>query len=309
MNEIERIESALSHISADDRATWLSVGAALKSDLGEDGYIIWERWSRGSEKFDSHRIMVDWRSLKSGLIHMGTIYHLARKHGWVASHSSSDGQQAALRQKPRRQPPPPPAETPPDVISAMKRRIAASSLEAGHPYLADHSLGQARLPDHQALVYRSRLQQVNGNLVIPLWLPGRKLTSIQTITAAGEKKFWPKAVVSRAFHELGARGVHGRRRGRIICEGFRDALHIVKALKVLQVPMGVTVAFSAANILKVSGRWDVIVADNDESGTGEKYARKTGLKWWMPDEVGMDVTDLVRKYGTEFLVHELRGLL
>jgi putative DNA primase/helicase len=34
-----------------------------------------------------------------------------------------------------------------------------------------------------------------------------------------------------------------------------------------------------------------VIADNDESGTGERVAKESGLKYWMSDKVGEDFND------------------
>ena len=44
-NDIDRIEDALQFIDPSDRDTWLKMGMAIKSELGDSGFEIWERWS------------------------------------------------------------------------------------------------------------------------------------------------------------------------------------------------------------------------------------------------------------------------
>jgi putative DNA primase/helicase len=62
----------------------------------------------------------------------------------------------------------------------------------------------------------------------------------------------------------------------------------------------VTCCFSAANVatLAEKRRHALVVADNDKPvaqfgglGTGEFYARRSGLPWMMPPEVGTDAND------------------
>jgi len=40
------IESALAFIPADERSTWVSMAMAVKSELGDSGYPIWDQWSQ-----------------------------------------------------------------------------------------------------------------------------------------------------------------------------------------------------------------------------------------------------------------------
>ena len=59
------------------------------------------------------------------------------------------------------------------------------------------------------------------------------------------------------------------------------------------------VCFSAGNIPVVAD-WTrpktrrsriMVIADNDASGAGERAAKKTGFRYWMPPVVGMDAND------------------
>jgi hypothetical protein len=79
----ERIASALEHIPADDRATWLSVGMALQSHSGERGRDLWGRWSATSAKYDAADLDRVWRSFgkRSGTT-IATLFHQAMQHGW-----------------------------------------------------------------------------------------------------------------------------------------------------------------------------------------------------------------------------------
>ena len=44
MSDIDDIRSALSYIDSQDRDTWWQVGAAVKDELGENGYDLWDEW-------------------------------------------------------------------------------------------------------------------------------------------------------------------------------------------------------------------------------------------------------------------------
>ena len=92
-----------------------------------------------------------------------------------------------------------------------------------------------------------------------------------------------------------------------LCEGYATGVSIYEATG-----QGVVIAFSANNLKAVGqtfqdkfGRRLVIVADNDESGTGEKAAMESGLRYVLIPEPGMDANDYATKKGVE----ALRGLL
>lgn len=72
----------------------------------------------------------------------------------------------------------------------------------------------------------------------------------------------------------------------------------------------VVVAFSAGNLAEVASyaQADLVAADNDESGAGEKAARGTGLPYLMPPTVGHDWNDFIAKYGSGELLASLSGV-
>lgn len=86
--DLAKLRSALKaipHNSRDDRETWRVVGAALKHQLGEQGFDLWTAWSSPSEKYNDVDQLRVWRSFKretGKIVGVGTIFHLAQKHGW-----------------------------------------------------------------------------------------------------------------------------------------------------------------------------------------------------------------------------------
>ena len=93
------------------------------------------------------------------------------------------------------------------------------------------------------------------------------------------------------------------------CEGYATGLSIQAALKHLYRDDRVVVCFSAANIAAVAGREGLVVADHDANGVGERYALKTGLRYWMPPDVGTDANDYHLAHGVKALAGELRRML
>lgn len=83
------IEEAIRYIPADDYSTWLHVGFCLREwedtcQLWGRGFDLWDRWSRGSEKYPGTEDLRDkWRSFKRDDMTVGTLVSLAKAHGWV----------------------------------------------------------------------------------------------------------------------------------------------------------------------------------------------------------------------------------
>lgn len=85
-SEVAKIRSALAYIPADDRDLWLRVGMAIKSELGDYGFDIWNEWSQQAVSYRPDDARSAWKSMQvEGGI---TIKTLARKHGYK-NHSHS----------------------------------------------------------------------------------------------------------------------------------------------------------------------------------------------------------------------------
>ena len=165
---------------------------------------------------------------------------------------------------------------------AAKRACAmlnAATLST-HPYLA-----RKGFPSHPGLV-------LNGELLIPMRDSRnyRCVLSAQRIAPDGAKLFVKGGQAAYACFVLGGGD------DLILCEGYATALSIMAALKSLYRQARVAVCFSAGNIPAVArtlqAERKVVVADHDRSGTGQIAAEQTGLKWWMPEEIGADYNDI-----------------
>ena len=47
----DTLRSALYSVSPEDRDTWVEIGMALKSELGDGGFALWDAWSRQSDRY------------------------------------------------------------------------------------------------------------------------------------------------------------------------------------------------------------------------------------------------------------------
>lgn len=81
--EIDKIKSAIAAVDPDDRGVWVKVGMAVHSELGDDGFEIWDEWARGSEKHDAADAHKTWDGFDGGGdTTIATLYHLASEAGW-----------------------------------------------------------------------------------------------------------------------------------------------------------------------------------------------------------------------------------
>jgi putative DNA primase/helicase len=81
--DMERISAALFSIPPDDRDLWVRMGMAIKSELGDEGFDIWDAWSRQSDSYNSRDAKDVWRSINgAGRVTAGTLFHEAKSYGW-----------------------------------------------------------------------------------------------------------------------------------------------------------------------------------------------------------------------------------
>ena len=80
-----KIRVALSVIPSDEYEVWYRGGAAIYSALGDDGYVLFDEWSRESPKYDPRECALKWREFAEiHSIGVGTIFRYADQHnrGW-----------------------------------------------------------------------------------------------------------------------------------------------------------------------------------------------------------------------------------
>ncbi|MBA3622890.1 MAG: toprim domain-containing protein [Methylibium sp.] len=173
----------------------------------------------------------------------------------------------------------------------------AHPLSRPHPYIEKKGLsplGCAGLRTH------------DGLLVVPVWW-GDALVSVQTITAEGEKRFWPGAPVKGGAYVL------DRPRAALtaFCEGVATGLAIYQSVRQARV----VVAFDCGNLVRVIERIKptgsvVICADNDTAtfakrgfnpglDAAQEVAETIGCGVWAPMGIeGTDAADFMKELGT-----------
>jgi putative DNA primase/helicase len=106
-NDVSRIGAALACIPADlPRDEWMRVGAALKSELGDEGFDLFDSWSQRGESYNAADVRSTWRSLSaSGGITINTLFFKAIEHGFDSRSGASpvDADELARRRVEREQ--------------------------------------------------------------------------------------------------------------------------------------------------------------------------------------------------------------
>jgi putative DNA primase/helicase len=163
-------------------------------------------------------------------------------------------------------------------------RMLNDSGYSTHEYLASKGF-----PDEQGSVLRIENKPV---LLIPMRC-GKSLVGVQQIWEDGTKKFLYGQRTSGATFTFDNKGVN------IVCEGYATALSVRAAMKQLKRRYTLHVCFSAGNMVRVAEGLEqgLVIADNDESGTGQRAAEEIGWPVWMSDRVGEDANDYHRRVG------------
>ena len=340
----DTLRAALYSISPEDRDTWVKVGMALKSELGDGGFNLWDSWSRQSDRYKAADARAVWRSIKGRYngVSIGSLYHLAKEYGWAGEapvKTAPSAEEKRQRAEARRR-----------AAEERKRREAEAAAKAEAMLMegeyvdprARNGHRDADVPSaHPYLVAKGFAQQgglvLDCNLLIPMrhYQAYERVQSVQMIGPDGSKKFLPGGKASEAVYKI------GKGDERYYCEGYATALSVMAALKRLYRDQHseVWVCFSAGNIPNVakSRRRSMVIADHDwwrcpkkecrakwdyeskrcpscgSSGVtepaGEKHAKQTGLPYWMPPDVGTDANDFHQRHGVKALADALREMM
>lgn len=160
----------------------------------------------------------------------------------------------------------------------------------------------------------------DGRLMVPLFDESGVLASLQYIDAEGGKLYHPGGSVGGKFCMIGTLDVPGV---LYVAEGYATAATIHEVSK-----RPVVVAYSASNLVPVTGTLRdlygqgqdiVIVADNDASGVGQKYAEqacaKYGARMVMPPiqgdandyaQAGQDLAGLLNPQADKNMLDKLK---
>lgn len=213
-----RIRAALDCIPPDiGRDDWWRVGAAIKNEMGDGGFDVFDTWSRGAPSYAATDARDTWRSLDTdGGITVGTLYAIARSYGFnPASHAApiidaneaerrcAERERRAAKESQRR-------ETRALAAAGMAETVwrAASPASDDHPYLACKGVRPVetlREVDAGKLAALVGYQPKRGDeplagrvLVAPVMADG-KLSTIEMIDGDGRKSALAGGVKAAGF--------------------------------------------------------------------------------------------------------------
>jgi putative DNA primase/helicase len=200
----------------------------------------------------------------------------------------------------------------PDLAKRRAEEAAAARFAAE---TAQHMVKTAAWATHPYLERKGFPKALGLVLEDMLLVPGRingRITTLQKIYADGRKMSLKNGSIGGASFSIGDGPLE------ILCEGYATGLSIKAALSGMCVRARVTCCFAAANVAEVASKRPraLIVTDNDKPipqlgglGTGEYFARRTGLPWAMPPVLGTDANDLHLSAGLPALQRLLLDLM
>lgn len=244
---ISEIQQALTYIDASDRDTWVKMAMAIKSELGDSGYAVWESWSATDDSFRDRSAKAVWRSVKSnGRVGIGSLFYLAKLNGYQRNpqrttpslYRGNEYREFLTQQRQRRQ----------RVEKSEEARTKSRQVRAARRYgRFFNSLGRA--DEHAAYLVKKGIQPHGIRkyvskrrvcLVVPVFDELGMLLTLQII--GNEKRFLKGARSKGGYFKF--YGIPGR---IVICEGWATAATIFEAT-------GYTViaAFSDHNLIAVA---------------------------------------------------------
>lgn len=278
MSDIDEIHSAINHVDPHEREMWLKIGAALKDELGDDGFAIWDRWSQQSESYQPRAARDVWKSLKPGFVRINSLFHEARQNGYAPSKPyvppgpAEQARRAAETAQRRVE-----EQRNTEAVQAKAKQTAQrlwgrnGAAHANHPYLLAKGITAA---DIISQIKQSHYQGQH-NLLIPV-RQNNEIVSMQFIGPDGGKRFLAGGALRGSHTFVGDPGQMAN--GVVLAEGFATAASIYQATG-----LPVVVTFNAGNLPIVAEKLaqtlpaDIavtIAADNDVSGTGIQKAQE-----------------------------------
>lgn len=81
-DDVELVKKALASTDPDlHHDDWVKVGMALKSGLGDEGFALWDAWSRKGAKYKSGETRAKWASFQGEGVDLGSLFYVAEEYG------------------------------------------------------------------------------------------------------------------------------------------------------------------------------------------------------------------------------------
>ncbi|PTU64211.1 hypothetical protein DB032_04425 [Chromobacterium sp. Panama] len=267
---IEHIRQALQHLDAHEREGWVLMAMAVKSELGEAGFQVWDDWSQSAGNYQAKAAKAVWKSIKpAGRVTIASLFSEAIQQGYrperpyqppsAEARAKLEAERAAAL-----------AET--ESLTEQQRQEA--KLKAAYLWSKGHDISTAHPYLSSKGMEPAGATQLRDLLMIPLRV-GDELVNLQVIGADGSKRFLSGGQVK------GTSLVLGRLKETdtvLMCEGWATGCSLRQATG-----LPVVVTFNAHNLVVVAQRLAstlpqtiqvIVCGDNDSNQTGQQAAGK-----------------------------------
>jgi putative DNA primase/helicase len=181
------------------------MGMAIKSELNEDGFNLWESWSQQADSFNDKDTRSTWKSIRvgGGGVTIGTLFHEAQANGWRddGSYQKQTSEELAERRRiaaEREQQDEADIAKEREQTSAWAAMIwkSATEAKADHPYLTRKRISPvATLREALAglvseilgYVPKSGGEPLAGRLLVIPVVQDRQLATLELIDESGRK--------------------------------------------------------------------------------------------------------------------------
>lgn len=303
------IADMLKLLDAGDRDMWVRMAMAVKSELGDAGFDVWDQWSRTDTKgYSSSAAKATWKSAKIGPVTVGSLVHEAKRLGYVIDNedvpqlseeqiAEREATRKAVRQQQEK------------MIKAEQKRArdqANNIWENAQPCDEHPYLSRKRIQSYGLRVGNWPVKKKDSNevfqkpnrLLIPIMSADGVTHSLQAISpekpeTGSDRYYLPGGKKSGCFYII-----HGAADVKVVayCEGYATGatIHQLTGWTVI-------VCFDAGNITNVMddtremfrGKTLLVVGDNDRWTTkpvnnpgktnAKKCANTFNCLWMVPE--------------------------
>jgi putative DNA primase/helicase len=312
----ELIRTALACIPPDlPRDEWARLAMAIRSELGAEGFELFDTWSQGSERYNASASKETWRSVKAGgRVTIGTLFHIAKGYGfkWDDSPTTARPDPATLKAQAEARKARDEAER-----KATQSKHSKAAHQAAELWAQASEAGQAPYLERKGVQAFGVRIEAGGGLLVPMVDEHGALWNVQRIAAqrptdGPDKRFLSGGRKSGLMHWIGQPQGAGV---LLLAEGYATGASLHQATG-----HPVCVGFDAGNLPTVAkavraahpAALIVICGDNDQAtsaSTGrnpgkekaEQAARAVrGVATW-PEDLPPDQSDFND-------AHQLHGL-
>ncbi|HGL4551089.1 VapE domain-containing protein [Acinetobacter baumannii] len=331
---VDTIIDALGFIDPDqDRKAWARIGMAIKSELGESGFSVFDDWSKGGSKYNKADVKTTWRSIRASKgkdVTIATLIYEAQQGGFAFNDNDrvkiSDEEIAARKAKREAEERKAAAEF--KRIQGEVARLANLAWEAAtpayeHPYTTRKGvkINGARIGEFP--VYKvehgkpiTPFKTIPA-LLVPIHEKKGKIVSLQAYFFEDQDYYGDRAYLKDGQKQGGYCLIgNPDKRTIAIVEGYATGLSVYEATG-----WAVMVAFDCGNLMNVAKiardhfpQSEIIIAgDNDANGAGNKAAEAAGkainARVILPSVEGQDWNDVHVCEGLESVQAQLMSHL